>query len=64
MPPAASSWRTGHARPLVACDGVPAMRRGAVVAASVASGAVASVALAAPWGNPFRVKAARRRRES
>src|SRR6266516_4903207 len=34
---------------------LPAMRRGAAVAASVASGAVASVALAAPWGSPFRV---------
>jgi hypothetical protein len=43
---------------------LPAMRRGAAVAASVASGAVASVALAAPWGSPFRVMAARRRRES
>ena len=43
---------------------VPAMRRGAAVAASVASGAAASVALAAPWGNPFRVMAPRRRRES
>jgi hypothetical protein len=29
------------------------MRRGAAVAASVASGAAALVALAAPWGNPF-----------
>src|SRR6266404_6536498 len=31
------------------------MRRGAAVAASVASGAAASAALAAAWGNPFWV---------
>jgi hypothetical protein len=30
------------------------MGRGAAVVASLASGAAASVALAAPWGNPFR----------
>jgi hypothetical protein len=33
--------------------GVSAMRREAAVAASVASGAAASVALGAAWGNPF-----------
>jgi hypothetical protein len=32
---------------------VPAMRRGAAVAASVASEAAASVALAAAWGKRF-----------
>jgi len=34
----------------VAVRGMPTMRRGAAVAASVASGAAASVALAAAWG--------------
>jgi len=34
------------------------MRRVAAVAASVASGAAASVALAATWDNPFPVMAA------
>jgi hypothetical protein len=36
------------------------MRREAAVAASVASGAAASVALAAPWGNPFRIRVSKK----
>jgi hypothetical protein len=62
LPPPAFGRERGHrglARRLVAVGWrAPAMGRGAAVAASVASGAVASAALAAAWGSLFPVMAA------
>jgi hypothetical protein len=65
LPPPAFCERRhrGLARRLEPCVGVPAKRREAAVEASAASGAAASVASAAAWGNAFPVMAALRRCE-